>query len=364
MAVNRTTSHIPSIYEASAFWTAIGILGIAMALFLLVFDAAIFSGVEWLVEISHSGPNTLSPETAAAVRDGIDIWPWAGIAVAVVALPLGNGRARAALTNTLWPIAGRQESDVLPPDRYGRVFLLVLLAVFVFAGLSHWDLRTHLDTDWLEGEDGLSEWWSVATYLAAAVLAGATAWTLWATRHTKLRYLFLVIAVAFFLGAMEEISWGQRLFGWGTPAAIEQINFQNETTIHNVNFANNVIFEALFWGSALGLAGGVWRLTANLRGLSDRMRIFLPSLTMAPALLMILVWRTGDLWQTANIPRLFMDHFNSGPRGSEVPEALLGLCIVIYTFTNLRQARYLNRLAASAATTAAPVGQALSGESA
>ena len=45
------------------------------------------SGVEWFVEISYSGPNTLSPETAAAVRNGIDIWPWAGIAVAVVALP-------------------------------------------------------------------------------------------------------------------------------------------------------------------------------------------------------------------------------------------------------------------------------------
>ena len=348
MAANRTTSQIPSIYEASAIWTAIGILGLLMALFLLVFDSAIFSGVEWLVEISHSGPNSLSPETAAAVRDGIDIWPWAGIAVAVVALPLGNGRARAALTNALRPVAARQEGDVLPPDHYGRAFLLVLLGVFVFAGLSHWALRSHLDTDWLEGEDGLSEWWSVATYLAAAALAGATAWALWATRHTKLRYLYLVMAVAFFLGAMEEISWGQRLFGWGTPSAIEQINSQDETTIHNVNFANNVIYEALFWGSALGLTGGVWRLTANLRGLSDRMRMFLPSLTLAPALLLILAWRTGDLWKNANIIQLVMDHFNHGPRGSEVPEVMLGLCIVVYTFTNLQKARYLRRLAGAA----------------
>ena len=357
MAANRVPPQIPSIYEASAIWTAIGVLGLAMALFLLVFDSAIFSGVEWFVEISYSGPNTLSPETAAAVRNGIDIWPWAGIAVAVVALPLGNGRARTALTNALRPVAARQKADVLPPDRYGRVFLLVLLAVFVFAGLSHWALRSHLDTDWLEGEDGLSEWWSVATYLAAAVLAGATAWVLWATRHTKLRYLFLVMAVAFFLGAMEEISWGQRLFGWGTPSAIERINFQDETTIHNVNFANNVIFEALFWGSALGLTGGVWRLTANLRGLSDRMRMFLPSLTMAPALLMILVWRTGDLWENANIIRLVMDRFNHGPRGSEVPEVMLGLCIMIYTFTNLQKARYLRRVAGSA--TPANAGEAV-----
>ena len=86
-------------------------------------------------------------------------------------------------------------------------------------------------------------------------------------------------------------------------------------------------------------------MTANRRGLSDSMRMFLPSLTMAPALLLILVWRTGELWRTANIPRLVMDHFNYGPRGSEVPEVLLGLCLIIYTFTNLQKARCLNRIA-------------------
>jgi len=112
-----------------------------------------------------------------------------------------------------------------------------------------------------------------------------------------------------------------------------------------VNFANNVIFEVLFWGSALGMAAGLWRLTANMRGLSDRMRLFLPSLTMAPALMMIMAWRTGEIWQTANIPRLVMDHFNSGPRGSEVPEVMLGLCIIMYTFTNLQRARLLSSAA-------------------
>lgn len=85
-------------------------------------------------------------------------------------------------------------------------------------------------------------------------------------------------------------------------------------------------------------------MTANLRGLNDRMRLFLPYLAMAPALLMIMVWRTGGIWQTANISRLVMDHFNSGPRGSEVPEVMLGLCIVMYTFTNMKQARHIRRL--------------------
>jgi len=33
---------------------------------------------------------------------------------------------------------------------------------------------------------------------------------------------------------MEEISWGQRIFGWETPVAWKKLNLQNETNIHNL----------------------------------------------------------------------------------------------------------------------------------
>ncbi|MBC8279629.1 MAG: hypothetical protein H8E48_02480 [Chloroflexi bacterium] len=337
-------TQLPNIFNESALWTAMGGFGLLLGFLLLVFDGLVFSVVESLIEVAHTGPYVLSAKNSAEIREGIDTWVWAGFAVAVIALPLGNPKFRAWLTNALGPIVSRQHHDSLPPDRYGPAFFTAILGVLTFSVLAHWSLRTFLDTDWLEGDDGLSERWPVGTYLAAAGAAAAAAWTLRATKHTRLQYFYLALAVAFFLGGMEEISWGQRIFDWGTPAAIEGINFQDETTLHNVNFANNVIFEILFWGSFLGLVGGIWRLTANLRGLSDRMRLVLPSLTMAPALLLILVWRTGEIWRTANIPRLVMDHFNSGPRGSEVPEALLGLCLIIYTFTNLQKARYLRRM--------------------
>ncbi len=32
---------------------------------------------------------------------------------------------------------------------------------------------------------------------------------------------------------MEEISWGQRIFGWSTPLILEKVNYQNEINIHN-----------------------------------------------------------------------------------------------------------------------------------
>jgi hypothetical protein len=45
---------------------------------------------------------------------------------------------------------------------------------------------------------------------------------------------FLILAIAMFIGAGEEISWGQRIFGFKTPEALNKINVQHEFTFHNI----------------------------------------------------------------------------------------------------------------------------------
>ncbi|MDD5014567.1 MAG: hypothetical protein PHW73_05630 [Atribacterota bacterium] len=47
-------------------------------------------------------------------------------------------------------------------------------------------------------------------------------------------FIKYALFVLFFLFGMEEISWGQRIFGWNTPNALSSINYQNETNIHNI----------------------------------------------------------------------------------------------------------------------------------
>ena len=47
-----------------------------------------------------------------------------------------------------------------------------------------------------------------------------------------LQIIYLVLMIAFFLYAMEEISWGQRIIGWETPESFSG-NVQDETNIHN-----------------------------------------------------------------------------------------------------------------------------------
>jgi hypothetical protein len=53
--------------------------------------------------------------------------------------------------------------------------------------------------------------------------------------HSRLQRLCYAALAAFtFLIAMEEISWGQRIFGVPTPDLLREVNFQGEIGIHNI----------------------------------------------------------------------------------------------------------------------------------
>jgi hypothetical protein len=47
-------------------------------------------------------------------------------------------------------------------------------------------------------------------------------------------YWFLILLLLFFLGFGEEISWGQRIFGFETPDFVKENNVQKEFSIHNL----------------------------------------------------------------------------------------------------------------------------------
>ena len=52
---------------------------------------------------------------------------------------------------------------------------------------------------------------------------------------TWLTYGLLVLSIAFFLVAGEEISWGQRIFEIATPDYLSSLNDQDELNFHNIN---------------------------------------------------------------------------------------------------------------------------------
>jgi hypothetical protein len=59
----------------------------------------------------------------------------------------------------------------------------------------------------------------------------------WVSLIKQLVYLGLVLL--FFFGAGEEISWGQRIFGFKTPEPLAQVNKQDELNLHNLSVLEN-----------------------------------------------------------------------------------------------------------------------------
>ncbi len=86
---------------------------------------------------------------------------------------------------------------------------------------------------WITREDSLAEWVTWVAYLGAALWAFPVARHFRAAGHAWLAALYLLLGIGLFAVAMEEISWGQRLFAIETPAAFAE-NVQGELTVHNM----------------------------------------------------------------------------------------------------------------------------------
>ncbi|MBU3714450.1 MAG: hypothetical protein FGM46_05820 [Ferruginibacter sp.] len=54
---------------------------------------------------------------------------------------------------------------------------------------------------------------------------------------------FILLGICLFLGAGEELSWGQHLFNFNTPKLIEANNVQKEFNIHNLEIFNTDKFD-------------------------------------------------------------------------------------------------------------------------
>jgi hypothetical protein len=78
---------------------------------------------------------------------------------------------------------------------------------------------------------------------------------------------------------MEEMSWGQMIFNWGTPATLNEHNVQHETNIHNLSFWHShtwtiaaCVFTILFF---LSVCGFLVRCSGSIR-LGSWMDVVLP----------------------------------------------------------------------------------------
>ena len=113
---------------------------------------------------------------------------------------------------------------------YGAIFFglnLILLSVLVVFDVDAYGALTR--------EDALVEnSTAFLFFLTALLLLAIAARGRGVPESVPGRWLYLLGALVFVVAVGEEISWGQRIFGFETPNYLRDINVKNEFNLHNI----------------------------------------------------------------------------------------------------------------------------------
>ena len=104
-------------------------------------------------------------------------------------------------------------------------------------------------------EDGVVEYATAVVYLIAFVWGLGLARRLRANGNSGWAVFYVVMSFGFLFVAGEEISWGQRMFQFGTPEFFEQRNVQGEVGLHNLSSMRLLVhpaYMAIGFGGAFG----------------------------------------------------------------------------------------------------------------
>ena len=168
---------------------------------------------------------------------------------------------------------------------------LRLAAAAMMFGVVAWIVPFLVSTETtlrLTREDGPYETGGAIGFAIAGVLFGALFVRTWRSHRS---WWFLALAVLFLFAAGEEISWGQRLFGWGDVD--RATNVQGETTLHNLEVFDTVeggwlkfprLF-LLFWLGWLVAVPALTRWIEPLRTLAEKVRLPIPALVFGLVML-------------------------------------------------------------------------------
>jgi hypothetical protein len=119
--------------------------------------------------------------------------------------------------------------------KYLKLYILTV-AVFIISCYSVYIFFDVVTVSKLGEEDKFFEWLTFIFFILASAVF------IFISFKTS-NLVFLIVAFGLFIGAGEEISWGQRVFGFKTPEAIARINVQGEFNLHNLTVVNSKDFQ-------------------------------------------------------------------------------------------------------------------------
>ena len=145
---------------------------------------------------------------------------------------------------------------------------------------------------WFTGEDGFAETLQVIFYLSSFFMSLIAAFRYWRSGEKLIGVLYLGLSGALFFMIGEEISWGQRIFGWETAESFAAVNKQAETNLHNVYGVGSTFkwIQMLVgaYGAIIPLL--VWRWN-RLQPYRDRLWAVVPHYTLIGYFGMLFIWR-------------------------------------------------------------------------
>jgi hypothetical protein len=216
-------------------------------------------------------------------------------------------RGRLALDGQFWGLSNEWSATLLAIPLVGAALL----------GLA--SLWPEL-YDALVREDSVLEWIQFAAYLAALVLAAAAAYRLERTGRRSLAILLALLAVCCLFAAGEEISWGQRVFGFGTPHELATANNQEELNVHDVGEVQGKLNGLLGLASLYGLAAP-WLVRRRL--------VVVPPAALGAAFFAMFAYTTSRA--------LFFPHPDHElAKYSEWPETCFSCALAVFGFLALR----------------------------
>ena len=141
---------------------------------------------------------------------------------------------------------------------YGFVYILPFGEYFI--GLSWFDL--------FKSEDGPLEWVQFFEYALSSLISLLIYFKIKNKRSIN-SLIWIITGVSCFLIAAEEISWGERIFGYNIESLAE-LSIQGETNLHNLPFFHNYVLDPALQIICIFLGWLGWRKWPYLTSLPSR----------------------------------------------------------------------------------------------
>jgi hypothetical protein len=219
----------------------------------------------------------------------------------------------------------------------------VVIFLFLAASYSIYFIFDEYTIGQLGREDNFFENLTALLFLFAALFF------LLAFRYTR-NLFYLALSILFLFGAGEEISWGQRIFGFDPPDYVARHNVQNEFNLHNMEFFNEENYDhkpktglaklvrinflyKLFWltyGAVIPLCAVYF---SSVRSLAEKIKLPVPPVSIG--IFFVINWLTFRIGLSFLLPDgKVVKYYETMSEISECVSAFIFMLLAFYFYSS------------------------------